>query len=306
MKHIFIVNPYAGNMTFANNLREQLEAIDGLDFYLFNSRSVGNETALVKRICGFFPEETLRIYACGGSGTLKYVLDGIEDFERCEVAFYPCGTTNDYLKIFNEADRERFLDIEELITGDVVESDYLQTNHGRAINTVTFGLDTSFMEIDTIDRGSRTVGISEAYTWNLFKSLFHINRMDVKLYIDSAAFDASYMEVAFFNGICLGGSLLLGEEFQHNNGRCNYVLIPSRGIGYFASLMLSLMGGNTKRLKESTSWGSDMKRAVFMRSDMSELLVNMDGEFVKAAGEWTIEVVKGGLKFVVPRGVRLK
>ncbi len=27
MKHIFIVNPYAGNMTFANNLRQQLDEL---------------------------------------------------------------------------------------------------------------------------------------------------------------------------------------------------------------------------------------------------------------------------------------
>lgn len=305
MKHIFIVNPYAGNMTFANNLREQLESIEGFDFYLFNSRYMGNETELVKRICGFFPDEQIRIYACGGSGTFKYVLDGIEDFERCEVAFYPCGATNDYLKVFDESDRLRFKDIEELITGDVIETDYLQTNHGRAINTVTFGLDTSYMQEEMTDREQKTVGSSLPYILNVIKSLLHINTMDIRLYIDSATFDASYMEVGFFNGKCLGGSLKLGDEFVHNNGRCNYILVPSKGLGYFVSVIFALLRADSKAVKERTRWGVDMKRAVFMKTDMSELIVNLDGEFVRASGEWNIEIVKSGLRLVVPRGVKL-
>ncbi len=305
MKHIFIVNPYAGNMTFANNLREQLEEIKGFEYHLFNSRCAGDETALVKRVCSFFPDEDLRIYACGGSGTLKHVLDGIEDFERCELAFYPCGMTNDYLKVFDEADRDRFSDIEELITGDVIEADYLQTNHGRAINTVTLGLDTSYMEEEFADRNSKGYGSPFPYVFNVIKSLLHINKMDIKLYIDSATFDASYMEVAFYNGVCLGGSLQLDDEFRHNNGRCNYILVPSKGLGYFATVIFALMRGDTRIVKERTRWGLDMKRAVFMKSDMSELVVNMDGEFFRAAGEWTVEVIRGGVKLVVPRGVRL-
>ena len=48
MKHIFIVNPYAGSMTFANNLRRQLEKIEGFEYFLFNSRYTGNETELTK------------------------------------------------------------------------------------------------------------------------------------------------------------------------------------------------------------------------------------------------------------------
>lgn len=70
MKHIFIVNPYAGNMTFANNLRQQLEQIKDFEYFLFNSRYTGNETELTKKIVHFFPDEQLRIYACGGSGTI--------------------------------------------------------------------------------------------------------------------------------------------------------------------------------------------------------------------------------------------
>ena len=100
MKHIFIVNPYAGNMTFANNLRQQLEKIEGFEYFLFNSRYTGNETELTKKIVHFFPDEQLRIYACGGSGTFRNVLEGVGENPLVELAFYPCGMTNDFLYQF--------------------------------------------------------------------------------------------------------------------------------------------------------------------------------------------------------------
>ena len=118
MKHIFIVNPYAGRLNFANNLRDQLEQIEGLEYYLFNSRYSGNETELAEKMTNFFPDEKIRIYACGGSGTFRNVLQGVGENPNVELAFYPCGQTNDFLKVFKEEDQMRFFDIEELIDGE--------------------------------------------------------------------------------------------------------------------------------------------------------------------------------------------
>lgn len=305
MKHIFIVNPYAGEMSFANNLREQLEAIEGLEFYLFNSRYRGNETELVQKVCSFFPDEQIRIYVCGGSGTMKYVLDGIDDFERVEVAFYPCGASNDFLKVIPLEDRDRFSDIEELITGDVVECDYMQTSYGRALNSVSFGLDTQFLEEDYKNRTNRGNGEKVNYLWNVFKALRKIDRMNVRLFIDGHSYDARYMEIVFLNGRVFGGSLGMGQDFVHNNGRANYMLLPSKGFFYFVSVIIDLARQNDKKVKEKVLYGTDMKNVVFVRKDKSDLLVNLDGEVCAHGGEWNLEVVKGGLKFVVPRGVKL-
>ena len=88
MKHIFIVNPYAGSMTFANNLSRQLEQIEGFEYFLFNSRYTGNETELTAKVVHFSPDEQLRIYACGGSGTMRNVLQGVCEKQHVELAFY--------------------------------------------------------------------------------------------------------------------------------------------------------------------------------------------------------------------------
>ena len=50
MTHIFIVNPNAGNQTFADDLRRKLLDIKGLNYFVFNTRYAGNETEIIKEI----------------------------------------------------------------------------------------------------------------------------------------------------------------------------------------------------------------------------------------------------------------
>ena len=178
MKHIFIVNPYAGNMTFANNLRQQLEKIKDFEYFLFNSRYTGNETELTRKIVDFFPDEQLRIYACGGSGTLRNVLEGVGENPHVELASYPCGMTNDFLKVFCQEDRARFYDIAELINGETILVDSILTNHGRAINTFSCGMDAEIMRYIATQHPVRTVGIQIPYSAYIFEALLRLKKMD--------------------------------------------------------------------------------------------------------------------------------
>ena len=41
MTHIFIVNPYAGEKTFADDLRRKLKEIKNLKYFVFNTKRVG-------------------------------------------------------------------------------------------------------------------------------------------------------------------------------------------------------------------------------------------------------------------------
>ena len=142
MTHIFIVNPYAGEKTFADDLRRKLKEIKNLKYFVFNTKRAGDEEALVRRILHIFQDEELRFYCCGGSGTMRNMLNGFDDLEKAEIAFFPCGLTNDFLKVFGE-NEARFHQIEELIEGDVIQVDYIRTNHGVALNQFSTGLDSS-------------------------------------------------------------------------------------------------------------------------------------------------------------------
>ena len=77
--HIFIVNPYSGGQTFTDELRKQLDEIEGLNYYIFTTRYPGHEKELVKQILNMFEGEKLRFYCCGGSGTMRNIMNGFDD-----------------------------------------------------------------------------------------------------------------------------------------------------------------------------------------------------------------------------------
>lgn len=304
MKHIFIVNPYAGNMTFANNLRQQLECIHGFEYLLFNSRYTGNETELVKKVIDFFPSEQLRIYACGGSGTLRNVLEGVGEQPNVELAFYPCGMTNDFLKVFAASDRALFYDIEELIHGETIALDSILTNHGRAINTFSCGMDAEIMNEIAKQHPVRTVGIQIPYIAYVFQALFHLKRMDLHIRVDGREMNGCYDELCFGNGCALGGSLCMPEGFVPNDGLGGYVMVPARGHLAFIRILVNLVTQNSAFIRRHARVGMAEKMTI-VRTDGQPVIANLDGERVAAGGEWTIELRPASVRFVVPRGVKL-
>ena len=79
MTHIFIINPFAGHQTFADDLRTKLAKVKNLDYFVFNTRYKGYETELVRKILHIFEGEKLRFYCCGGSGTMRNMLNGFSN-----------------------------------------------------------------------------------------------------------------------------------------------------------------------------------------------------------------------------------
>ena len=304
MKHIFIVNPYAGSMTFANNLRRQLEQIEGFEYFLFNSRYTGNETELTEKVVHFFPDEQLRIYACGGSGTMRNVLQGVGENPHVELAFYPCGMTNDFLKVFKQEDRERFYDIEELISGDTIMVDSILTNHGRAINTFSCGMDAEIMRYIAKQHPVRTVGLQIPYSAYVFEALLRLKKMNLRIRVDGKEIDGCYDELCGGNGCVLGGSLCMPKGFVPNDGRGSYVFVPSRGVPAFIRILINLIRQNSSYIEKHARVGSGKKMTI-MRRERGPIVVNPDGEMITASGEWKVEMRPSSVRFVVPRGVKL-
>ena len=98
MLHIFIINPFAGRKTFADDLRTKLASIEGLEYFVFNTRYAGYETELVKKIQRIFEGEMLRFYCCGGSGTIRNMLNGFDDLSDVEVAFFRVDLQTTFLR----------------------------------------------------------------------------------------------------------------------------------------------------------------------------------------------------------------
>lgn len=302
LTHVFIVNPVAGMENFAGELREKLQNIEGLNYYVFSTRYAGYETTIVRQIQELFSGEKLRFYCCGGSGTLRNMLNGFEHPEEAEIAFYPCGLSNDILKVFG-TDAQVFTDIEELIHGEVVEVDYIRTNHGICLNSFSMGLDSEVLKNMSRYRGLIQLGNQLPYTLSLINTLITGKATkNIALYIDGQKMDYRTTEVIFGNGCTFGGNLHFARESHLRDGKGEFFLAPSMNPVSLLSTVHMLQKKKFDKAAKKTEFGT-WRQARIISLDGTPIVGNQDGELLESALEWTLEIVPKGLHLVVPKGV---
>ncbi len=302
MLHIFIINPFAGRKTFADDLRTKLSSIDGLEYFVFNTRYAGYETELVKKIQHIFQGEKLRFYCCGGSGTMRNMLNGFDNLSEVEIAFFPCGLTNDFLKMFGD-DISRFGQIEELINGDVINIDYIKTNHGISLNTLSTGLDSNCLRKMEDFRILRFLGNDVPYSLATVYSIFVSKTEEYEIILNGEQLKGKFAEIFIGNGCIFGGNLYFAERTCVNDGKAIYSLVGNkRGFGLL-KVMLSLTGKKYEKYPKLMKCG-DCDRIKFRRLDGAPFSINQDGDIINDVAECEAQIVHQGLRFVVPKGVK--
>ncbi len=300
MTHIFIVNPSAGkNKNFAEELRSHLEKMENLDYYIFNTRYAGYESEIVRQVREVFMDEKLRFYSCGGSGTFRNMLNGFDDFENVEIAMYPQGIANDFVKVFSE-DWERFQDIEELIHGDVIMVDYMKTNRGICANHFSVGIDARVISITTKNRESCLIGRNVPYVLPVMESMITSRDREFGITVDGENMDGNYMQIIFGNGRVLSGNLHYSKEPDVTDGMGDYFLVP--GGGFRLPVFLTMYRADYEKFDKVAQCGQ-WKKIRLVSKDGKPIVANQDGVLVYDQLRWDIEIVPAGLPFVVPKGV---
>ncbi len=304
MVHIFIINPMAGKKNFADNLRNQISKLSDIEYYIFDTRSAGYEATLIKKIQHIFEDEKLRIYCCGGSGTIKNIINDINDLDNVEVAFFPCGLTNDFLKTFKKEDRERFEDIEELINGDVIDVDYIRYNDkGICLNTFSTGFDTRVLEKWHEYSFLSSLAYDLPFVLAFIESLFKTRTVKCEVTIGEKHYVDDFSEIFFGNGNMLGGVLHVYENPNVIDGKGKYMLLRQDARRLFSiPLAFKFMKRKVREIELYAEYG-ESQTIYIRRIDDGPIIYDLDGELATFGGTVKLEMVHNGLHFVVPKGV---
>lgn len=139
MKHLFLVNPAAGKRDATEAYSAQIKACcQGLDWELKVSQKPGDITRWAREAAE--TGDDLRIYACGGDGTLNEVVNGVAGHDNVAITHWPGGSGNDFIKIFS--DTAPFRDLKELLNNPSEAAfDLICCNGHYGINSCSVGLD---------------------------------------------------------------------------------------------------------------------------------------------------------------------
>jgi len=138
MRHLFIINPSAGKRKGARLLEENIRRLD-VPCEIVRTQKTGDALRTAREAAE--SGEKVRIYACGGDGTLNEVVNGAAGYDNAAVTNVPIGTGNDFLKIFGKKYRAGFSDLEALSKGPQAAMDLIDCNGRLGLDIVCSGID---------------------------------------------------------------------------------------------------------------------------------------------------------------------
>ena len=169
MRHIFIINPAAGRPETTARLEERIAR---LSFPHEVRRTGGEGDALRFARAAAESGEPVRLYACGGDGTLNEVVNGAAGFSNAAVTNVPKGTGNDFLKLFGPGCRALFSDLEALAAGPQAAFDLMDCNGRLGIDVVCAGVDARIAAGVHRYKDLRLVSGRGAYILSLVEHIF--------------------------------------------------------------------------------------------------------------------------------------
>ena len=111
MEHLFIINPAAGKEDKTKEYSALIKTLcqrKGLEYRIALSQAPGDITRIAREAAETGRE--IRIYACGGDGTLNEAVNGIVGYPNVAVTVFAGGSGNDFARAFSDPDAFRDLD----------------------------------------------------------------------------------------------------------------------------------------------------------------------------------------------------
>ena len=138
MKHLFIINPAAGKRENTRRLEADIRGLEW-DWEIAYTAKSGDACRYARAAAE--AGTPVRIYACGGDGTLNEVVNGAAGYDNAAVTNVPIGTGNDFLKIFGPDNKTLFSDLRALGGGPQASFDLMDCNGRLGIGVVCAGVD---------------------------------------------------------------------------------------------------------------------------------------------------------------------
>ena len=301
MKHLFVVNPVAGGKKghiekLEENIKSSLEGTGG-NYEIYVTKAPMDAVEKVKREAK--SEDMLYVYACGGDGTLNECVNGAAQLENVAVTHFPCGTGNDFVKMFG-AEKDRFFHLRNLISGEVRKLDVIRCNGRYCINICSVGIDARIGTDVHKYSGLPLIGGVMGYIVSLLVNVKKgITRHMVVEMENGERIDSDLSLICVCNGSYYGGKFNPVPEALPDDGLFDSLIVKGVSAAEFMRLVFKYAKGQYRKLGDRVTHIMGRKMKVSADEDM---VINVDGEAIFGR-EAEFELIPGGVNFIVPKNM---
>lgn len=298
MLHLFIINPAAGSRDRTKEYEKKIREIcdpKGIDYGIQVSACPGDCFRIAREAAETGKE--VRLYACGGDGTLNEVGAGAAGFPNAAVTAFPGGSGNDFVKLFD--DPSAFSDLERLLDADEVTFDLIRCNDDISLNICSVGLDarigtdvSNYKRIPLLS-GFRAYAVSAVV--NIIKGIAEHYVVEV----NGEKIDGKQTLICACNGRFYGGGFNPVPDADPTDGLLDVLVIKKVSRFQVPGVIGTYKKGGYRKLPKLVR--HFRTREIKILCD-KETPINLDGE-LRLAKEVCISIAKEKLRFFYPKGL---
>lgn len=303
MKHIFVVNPCAGREDKGDDIAATLDVL-AFDAEIYETTEPRDATRFVAdriRMCG---GEALRFYSCGGDGTLNEVVSGVMEagdgerrLENVEVACYPCGSGDDFVRYWQGVD---FTDMSAQLHGTAVPVDVMRLGDHYCINTLNFGFEAAVCHTMANVRRVPVIGGRMAYTSGIVASLATGRHNRCRVTVDGLPWlDGEVLLLSVANGQYAGGGYHCAPRAKNDDGLLEVMAVKPMSVPRFAQLIKYYKNGELLDREELRQLLNYRRGRTVTIEPLCNSYVATDGEIVPGR-RFDVQCLHHAVNFVVP------
>ena len=298
MKHLFIINPAAGSYNRTEEYSQVIHKIcraRKVDYEIRVSTAPGEATRIAREAAE--KGEELRIYACGGDGTLNEVMVGAAGHDNAAITVFSGGSGNDFVKLFD--DPRAFFDLHRLMDADEATFDLIRCNDDLALNICSVGLDA---RIGTDVSNYKRLPLLHGFRAYAASTVVNVIRGIAEHYvveINGETIDSEQTFVCVCNGRYYGGGFNPIPEADPADGMLDVLLVKKVSRAQVPFIIGKYKNGRYKELPQLVR---------YIKTDRVKITcdkptpINMDGE-VRMAQVVEMSVAKEKIRFFYPKGL---
>ena len=301
MKHLFIVNPAAGKKDRSAEIaRKAYEVLGptGAEYEVYLTKAPLD--AIDKIRAEAASGRALYVYACGGDGTLNECVNGAAGLKNVAVTNYPCGTGNDFIKIFGD-EKERFLDLAALADGEVHPFDLIETCGHYSINICSVGADARIGTDVHKYSGIPLIGGAAGYVVSLIVNVFKGLNMPIKVSGCGFEYEGDCALICACNGQYYGGGFHPVPQARPDSGSLHFLVVRGVKLYEFPALIGKYAAGRWEELPEDKL--THLVGSELIIDSPEDIVINIDGEALYRK-HINFTLVPGGVNFLTPKNLK--